>query len=389
MVKRITDNKKIVKVLICAIGFRIFIYFLYAVICIMSDNYANGFGVADYFEAWKRWDSTPYLEIAEYGYGHYQENGQHLYLVFLPMYPWLIKTVSLFLKNYFASALLVSTLSYGIGCVYLYRFCEKIYGDEVAVNTIVMMSLYPFSFFLGGIMTEALFFALASAFLYYLYEKDYFLVSLVGFMACLTKLQGGFLAFVVLVKLADNANIFKLIINKEIKKIWLDFLLPGLKSVPMLLGILVYLLVNNRVAGNPFAFMKYQEEHWNHTIGPIWRTFKYIFEYCVGNRGKSVNICIWIPQLLLMIFIFGLLIYAILIKFDKALITYILTFYLVTFSSTWLISGGRYSLAIIPMFIVLGSLLNKYPKVKSLIYMSSFGMMVIYMTAYYNWRQIM
>ena len=389
MSEKIIKNKRLIEIFVYALLFRITIYLLYIVICLTSNQYNGGFSFADYFEAWVRWDATPYLDVAKYGYGHYQENGQHLYLVFLPMYPWLIKTVSFVVRNYQLSGLIVSTFSYSLGCVYLYKMVNKLYGDDVAINTIIMISIYPFSFFIGGIMTEGLFFLLASAFLYYLFEEKYYLVAFVGFIACLTKLQGGFLAFVVLVKLADNANIFKLIINKEIKKIWSDFLLPGLKCVPMLLGILVYLLINNKVDGNPFAFMRYQEEHWYHTVGPIWNTLKYMIEHCIGNRGKAVNACIWIPQIVLLFLILVLILYAFKVKLDKSLITYLIIFYLVTFSSTWLISGGRYAVSIIPMFILLSIFVVKHPKVKQIVYTLSFGIMVVYMAAYFNWQQIM
>lgn len=377
------------QIFMSAIGFRIAMYIIYWGIMAMSGNYDEGITLQDYFEAWKRWDATPYLDIAIKDYNNCIENGQHLYLVFLPLYPWAIKIFQIVFRSYYAAGLAVSTFSFGIGSVYFYRMATEEFSYDVAKYAMIGLAIFPFGFFHGAIMTESLFFALLAAFMYYLRKHSWMEVTVIGVFACLTKLQGAFLCFAILVELMHSSRIFELIKSKDYKRIWKDFLLPGLRCVPMLFGVFVYLLINYLVEGNPFAFLEYQQSNWHHTLGPVWHTVKYMYEYSVGDTDISTKLVMWWPQLFLFFVVFASIIYAIIKKMRPSFITIMVVLYLVTYSSTWLISGGRYVMSILPLFIVEGQLLSKHPVLRKCVFAFSFGLMIVYMTAYYNWQQIM
>lgn len=97
--------------------------------------------------------------------------------------------------------ILLSTICYGIGCIYLYKNAKTEFDKETALTATVAISVFPFGFFFGSIMTESLFLAIASAFLYYVRQHKWSMVAILGFLACLTKVQGLLLTFAVLVEL--------------------------------------------------------------------------------------------------------------------------------------------------------------------------------------------
>ena len=45
------------------------------------------------------WDTNHYINLIDKGYSAYQENGEHLFLVFYPCYVWLVRIVKLIIPN--------------------------------------------------------------------------------------------------------------------------------------------------------------------------------------------------------------------------------------------------------------------------------------------------
>jgi len=87
-------------------------------------------------ELWNRWDSPHYLDIAEKGYTDVGES--RLFIVFFPLYPFLIWLFAIILENYKLSALVVSNLAYVIACFYLYRLALKDYTNEIALRSVFL-----------------------------------------------------------------------------------------------------------------------------------------------------------------------------------------------------------------------------------------------------------
>ena len=188
-----------IKIFAMAIGFRIALYLISVCIMAIMGDYPEGISFSDFLEAWKRWDSAHYLNIAENGYKGAIENGEHIFLVFYPLYPWLIRTLSIVVKDLRLCGILISVMSYGIGSVFLYKIAKNEFEEKAAENALILISVFPFAFFFGSIATESLFLAIVSMFFYYLRKHDWVMVSFLGFLACLTKVQGLLLSFAVLV----------------------------------------------------------------------------------------------------------------------------------------------------------------------------------------------
>ena len=388
MMQRIDNLKtrygRLVSIVLSALLFRLAIYVIYFVVMIVFGDYSEGFTLGDYLAGWKRWDSGHYIDIADKGYTNCIEDGQHLMLVFLPLYPFLIKVINAVLGSYELSGLVVSTIGYAVGCVYFYRTLSNEYDEETAKYSLLALSVFPYGFFLGGIVTEGLFFGLSAAFLYYLQKDKYYAVAILGFLTCLCKLQGGFLAFVILAYLLKKGNIVELIKAKDFKGALKKIVLPGLKTVPMLLGIVVYLLINYSVEKDPFRFLYYQENHWNHKLGPIWNTFLYSLKNYLGYKFNQAGYVLWLPQVVLMLLGLIAVWYGVKCGMKLHHMVYLIVFYLVTFSSTWLISGGRYCLSILPLFMAEGIFLKKHPGARCGVLGVSLSLMIVYMIAYFK-----
>ena len=97
-----------------------------------------------------RWDSLHYKNLAELGYRGYMENGQHLFLVFYPGYVWLLRAVRLVLPHTYAAGILLSSLCFSGGCVFLYKLCRYYASHAVARDAVLLLCFYPFSFFFGS-----------------------------------------------------------------------------------------------------------------------------------------------------------------------------------------------------------------------------------------------
>ena len=61
-------NAKEIRILGAAIGLRIAIYLLSVCVMAIFGDYANEITFSDFLEAWKRWDSYHYINMAQDGY---------------------------------------------------------------------------------------------------------------------------------------------------------------------------------------------------------------------------------------------------------------------------------------------------------------------------------
>ena len=377
------------RIFLCAVLFRLGIYLISVCVMALLGDYPKGIALDDFLEAWKRWDSAHYINIAQNGYQGAVENGQHLFLVFFPLYPWLMRILHVTGIDLRMAGIVISTVSFGIGSIYFDKIVCMEFDEEVSENAGLALAVFPFSFFFGAILTESLFFAITTAFFFYLRKHDYLKVAVLGFFACLTRMQGALLALAVMAELFGGFHLLSLLKQKKWMEIWKKVIVPGLKCMPMILGIFVYLLINYKVEGDPFRFMYYQQSHWNHTVGTIWNCLSYIKDYAVDSWYTSAGMSIWIPQLILFFVYIIAFVYGIRRRLQPAYLVYLLASFVLTYSSTWLISGGRYTLTVFPLFMLEGKFLTEHKTCKNLVLYLSMGLMMVYMIGFYQWKQIM
>ena len=328
-----------------ALGFRILVFALVGVLtCFVL---SPGAGAQAALSTWQRWDALHYVNLAKLGYSGYVEDGQHLFLVFFPLYPWLMRLVSWLTGNTIAAGLLISFFSYSLGCVYLYRIAAWEWGREVAVRSVVLLSVFPYSFFFGGVMTEGLFLLTTAAALWHIRQHHWLAAGLWGILAAMTRMHGLLLVGVAAAGLVEWLGGFR----------WREIL----RRIPVLLlpvlGTLVYLGLNQAVAGDPFAFTIMQK-HWSQGFCWISETLWYVLQNALTYYDEAIRWQIWIPTLILFPLFFALLWYgARQVRNMYALYGFVCL--VLDYSLSWLLSAGRYLSCALPFFFFAALLCSK------------------------------
>jgi hypothetical protein len=95
---------------------------------------------ADIIFLWNRWDAPHYVDIAENGYTAIGEG--RYFIVFMPLYPFLIRVLAFFIRNYEVSALLISNFASVFACLYLYRLAKIDYPHSTALKSVFYFAIW-------------------------------------------------------------------------------------------------------------------------------------------------------------------------------------------------------------------------------------------------------
>lgn len=344
----IPDRAECVKVFGVTFIFRIAIFLLVGLIaCFIL---YPGSGPDAFLWIWKRWDGLHYVNLAELGYSGYVEDGKNLFLVFFPLYPWLMRVISLITGNTMAAGLLISFLCYGAGCVFLYKLAAFELGRGGAKRAVLFLSVYPYAFFFGGIMTESLFLLTTAGGLWAVRRHRWWQTGLWGLLAAMTRMHGILLIGAAGAELVEHMGRFDW---KTIARRLPALLLPAV-------GTLVYLALNWSVTGNPFAFTIMQQ-HWSQGFCPIAHTLGYVLKNALSYPMVMVRYQIWIPTILLFPVFFALLVWA-RKKFRSMYTLYGFVYLVLNYSLSWLLSAGRYLSCALPFFLFAAALTQDRPK---------------------------
>lgn len=250
------DGTVLRRIFLGALGIRLALFAAMVVCVLLQSETEMDFPAC--MRAMNRWDAGHYIQLVEQGYAGYMEDGQHLFLVFFPAYVWVVRLVRLLVPDTAAAGMLVSTLCYAWGCCWVYRLAAARFGGRVAADAVRLLSLYPFSFFFGTVMTEGLFLLTSSAACCCAIQHRWLPYAVWGFLAALTRMVGVLVILPAAAVLFEALQPFRPPLGGALKKAVRPFLrrLPAL-LVP-LLGTAVYLLLNWYVDGDFFAFVGHQ-----------------------------------------------------------------------------------------------------------------------------------
>lgn len=193
-----------------------------------------GGGVGNYLKApwlwaWANFDGENYLSIAKYGFLFV---GQ----AFFPLYPLIIR----FFGSGIWAGLLISNLSFLIALIGLYKLIKLDYPEKIARLSILLLLLFPTSFYFGSVYSESMFLALVVWSFYCFRKEKYLLSGLLGMFASATRVIGILLLPVLLIEA----------IKKQKKLI--------LKHYPLAIisfGLIAYMMYLWRVSGDSLAFI--------------------------------------------------------------------------------------------------------------------------------------
>lgn len=222
--------------------------------------------IGNVFTMWSNFDGRHYLDLAQYGYG-YQHKTDMDY-AFFPVYPWSIRTFSLF-GNYLASGLVISHLTLMVALYFLYKLVVMDFKSKVARSTIYLILFFPTAFFFGSVYTESLFLMLSVLSFYCARKNNFFLACLFAGIASATKVTGIFLW----PALIYEYWVFnKKSLSRAIQPVAIWLILPPL-------GLLAYLKYQLVQTGDPFFFITYQTNFTGRTIEKLVLLHQVFFRY--------------------------------------------------------------------------------------------------------------
>jgi 4-amino-4-deoxy-L-arabinose transferase-like glycosyltransferase len=224
-----------------------------------------------FLDPWHRWDAPHYTDIAVFGYmandpgtlsapGYRQiyPGDLDLYIVFFPLFPWLVAAANAIIGSPIVAAFVVSTVASLFVAPLLYRLVAVDLGRGVAMRAALFFLVFPTAYFLHIGYTESLFLALAFGSMWLARTERWWGAGIAGGLAALTRANG----LILIPTLAVEAWL-QWRHDRRLRLEWLAIAGVGI-------GFAIYLAVNQGVYGDAFAFAEIQHTHWFKQLSWPW-----------------------------------------------------------------------------------------------------------------------
>lgn len=308
--------------------------------------------------AWANFDGEHYLSIAIFGYKDLEQ-------AFFPVYPKLISFLSspfrgdLFLAYFSATfiGLLISTITFILALLLLWDLILIDYPKKVAFWTVLLLLVFPTSFFFSSLYNESLFLLLVVASFYSARKGKWGLAGGLGMVASATRVFGILLLPALLVEAYQQ----KIPLQKFL---WLSL-------VP--LGLFGYMVYQWQTVGDPLAFYNLQsivgEQHQQGGVLLPQVFVRYI------KMLLTVDMSNVLYQTIFLEFVSGLVFFILPVigyfkKMRPSYLTFAFLGLLLPATAGSFSSLPRYVLVLFPSFIVGGIIIANLPKVVRLVFFS-------------------
>lgn len=333
------------------------------------------------------WDAPHYLDIARLGYTADKSLGdQWLFIVFYPLYPALTALIKPLLGSEFSAATAISWACLAGACYWLYRLSLLDNDRREARRAVKYLLIFPAAVFLGAPYTESLFLLLTVLSLYALRKNCWWLAGLMGFLAALTRNLGVLLVLPFAVELFTKLGIMADLRKFKSGKVWKDLLKQGCWVLLIPLGLAAYLLINQAVYGNPFMFLKIQNDHWGQHTQPIWSTVLSTWNYLTGNETLEVKLYLWGPQMAGMAAMLIALPFMVR-RLRPSYAAYLIVYVFMALTPSWLLSFNRYMMGAVPLFIGIAAMTRKR-WVDNTLTVIFVALMLFLAAGYMMWKQV-
>jgi hypothetical protein len=194
-----------------------------------------------WLEIWNRWDSLHYLQVAQFGYNA----SSVMKAWFYPLFPWCTRLVTYIVgNNYLVSAFIVSGFSSVAAAILLRRIVRFDHDTGTSHWAVWFFLIFPTAYYLHIAYAESLFLALVLGSILAAISGRWWLAGVLGALSWMTRANG----IILLPALAIEA-IHQWVVTKRWNWRWL-----WIAIVPA--GFAVYLFMNWKVTGDPFAFLR-------------------------------------------------------------------------------------------------------------------------------------
>jgi len=335
LIKNLFNQKKflfeIISIFIISRLLIVFIGFLSSLI-IVKDIKGRWFSEqSSLLDIFFRWDSGWYMSIIKNGYSYIP--GEESSIGFFPLYPLLVKTLSLVFGNPKLMGFIISNVALLIAAIYFYKLIKLDFNDSIALKAIFYMLIFPLSFFFSIFYTEGLFLFLTISSFYYARKKRWLVTSIFGFFLSLLR-SIGFLIFIpLLVEYLDIDFSFKIDKGKIKKDILYLLLIPA--------GLFSYMFYTY-IKFNDFFAYPHSKTDWGNEFSTIFTTLS-----TVKNYELFYDIIFIGSVVLALIFIVVLIYYRVRISYT----VYVLAFLFLYLSSGILEGMPRYISVLFPIYL--------------------------------------
>ncbi len=333
------------------------------------ENFSLGQFWANLYDQYSKAGDIPhYVDIAKNWYHAQGENANNI--VFFPLFPLLMKFFQLIFRDYIVAGIFVANICTAVGNVFFYEWIKEETDEDRAWESLLIFNLFPVGFFMIGAYTESLFFMLTVMGLYYLKKRNWLALGIVGCLGALSRSQG----IVLLIP-----AVYEICLDLKEKKFKWTMLAVG--GIPLGMGI--YLLINKMVYGQWTIFLKYQSaKPWFNNSQWIATNIKN--QVNMGENGTYLGIIIYWPQVILYFGILALLVYAYVKKVKTAYLAYAGAYVFMSYLHGWMISGLRYMMVCLPVYLILA-----WGEKKNLrkIILVSFSILYVFFSMWYAQRQ--
>ena len=293
-----------------------------------------------WLDIWGQWDTGWYLDIAQNWYSaeaHYHNLCNY---AFFPFYPTLIKLLGAVIGNHYYAGLIISNVSLLGAAILLYKLVELDHDQEVALRSVKYLFIWPTSFILSGVLSEALFLLLVIGCFYHARKGAWPKAGIAGFFLSLTRVNGVCVSIPLLYEYMKGKNF-------RLKGIRADILALGLLP----LGLLVFCVYNYYLTGDYLAFVHIQSAWGRHFDNPL----KTLVNGMFGATRPSSIVAAWFT---------GFTLASLAIFYQRIPLSYLLFCFISLFLplSTGLMSMPRYTVVLFPVFILF-ALLGKDKRV--------------------------
>jgi hypothetical protein len=293
---------------------------------------------------WNRWDAPHYLDLAIWGYMAVdpgvsptfgQTGDMDLMIVFYPLLPAAIGLVRVAVPDLVAP-ILVSSVALAAAVLLLYRVVAAELGEAVGKRAVVFLLIFPTAYFLHIGYTESLFLALALGAFLAARRGRWGSAGLAGGLAALTRING---LLLVPSLAADAWSEWRTDRRWRAAWGWIGLVAVGFGG---------YLLLNQVVYGDPFAFLAIQRDHWSKSLAWPWEGIGGVVSRLSGDNLEDVAI-LGVAELVAIVV--GLVGTVVAIRrFRPSWAVWMGGNWLLFVSTAFVLSVPRYALVMFPLF---------------------------------------
>jgi hypothetical protein len=291
----------------------------------------------DRLAIWNRWDAPHYLDIARAGY--VAQGVEARWIVFYPLYPWLVRACAFVLRDGLVAAFFVSTVASLAAGLLLYRLALLDDEEEASRAAVFFLFVFPTSYFLHIGYTESLFIALTVGSFLAARTRSWPLAGALGALAAMSRVNGLLLIPALAFEVWDEYR------NEGRRWRW-----EWLWVLAVALGFGVYLFINWEVFGHPLQFLNMQEQYWSKSLTWPWVGISAAWDSMWGREPWEAQMVGWQEFFFVMLGL-GLTVWAWL-RLRASYAAWMTLNWLLWTSTKFVLSVPRYTLVMFPAYIL-------------------------------------